>query len=182
MFSSVIFQQGSLNDFESLISYNRLNTLQFPVWNLSSSWFRKKKPEKPVVVLAQLSLYCSSGEQVWCFTCVFFINFRFHFNHELWIEKNMILHLISGGMDAGVSFWGLDEICQEVIKEFNIYKKDSKSNLRVIFHKVLALIAQGNILSSSSCWNGSFVSEELLKQRKWLQKQVRDCVGSVKKR
>lgn len=63
-------------------------------------------------------------------------------------------------MDVGVSFWGLDKICQEAIKECNIDKKDSKSNLRVVFHKVLAGIEKGDILSSSPCWNGCSVETE----------------------
>ena len=46
-------------------------------------------------------------------------------------------------------------------KECNIDKKDSKCNLRLIFHKMLGVIAKGNILSSSPWGNGSSVSEEL---------------------
>lgn len=89
----------------------------------------------------------------------------------------MILHLVSGGRDVGVSSWGLDEICQEALKEYDINKKDAKCNLRVTFHMVLTVIKKGQILSSYSCWNGSSVSEE---QRKWLQKQVKDYICSVK--
>lgn len=48
-----------------------------------------------------------------------------------------------------ISFGGLDKNCQEAVKKHNSDQNDSKLILRIILQKTLAVVANGNALSSS---------------------------------
>lgn len=73
VFSSVVFQGSfnSNNDLKSLISYNKLNTFQFPIGNFSSSYFLKNKTVKPIVLPWLYFLLLLRLAKEWYFTCTF---------------------------------------------------------------------------------------------------------------